>query len=118
MLAAGSERLKACLAGCAKELPPGSRYTRPEGGMNLWVRLPEPLDASELAVRAERENVSYLPGRYFAVSRPQTQGLRLSFAGMTPEHISYGLQVLGIIFRSEYSRSRRAQRHEPAPAMV
>src|SRR5579863_6699551 len=44
MLAAGAERLKACLAGCAKELPAGSEYTRPEGGMNLWVRLPEPLD--------------------------------------------------------------------------
>ncbi len=81
MLAAGAERLKACLAGCAQELPEGSEYTRPEGGMNLWVRLPEPLDASELAARAARENVSYLPGRYFLVSRPQTHGLRLMFRG-------------------------------------
>jgi DNA-binding transcriptional MocR family regulator len=118
MLAAGAERLKACLAACAKELPKGSRYTRPEGGMNVWVRLPEPLDASELAVRAERENVSYLPGRYFAVSRPQTQGLRLSFAGLTPAHIRFGLQVLGLIFRTEFARAQRARRGEPAPALV
>jgi len=118
MLAAGAERLRACLAGCAKELPQGSEFTRPEGGMNLWVKLPEPLDAAELAVRAARENVSFTPGKYFAVSRPQTHGLRLSFAGLTPDNIRYGLQVLGMIFRSEFNRARKAQREDPAPALV
>ena len=68
--------------------------------MNLWIRLPEPLDASDLAARAARENVSYLPGRYFIVSRPQTQSLRLSFAGLEPEKIRHGMQVLGSVFRS------------------
>src|SRR5579863_9269593 len=48
MIAAGGERLKAVLACCARELPKGSWYTRPEGGMNVWVELPKPLDASEL----------------------------------------------------------------------
>ena len=118
MVAAGATRLKKCLAGCSKELPPGSHFTRPEGGMNVWVRLPEPLDASELASRAARENVSYLPGRYFAVSRPQPHALRLSFAGMTPEHIDFGLRVLGQVFRSEYSSARRAHRDDHAPALV
>ncbi len=116
--AAGGARLKAILSACAKELPEGSRYTRPEGGMNVWVRLPEPMDASELALRAERENVSYLPGRYFAVSRPQTQGLRLSFAGLPPDQIHSGLAVLGGIFRSELDRLRHTHRGDPAPAMV
>ncbi len=118
MLAAGSERLKTILGACAKELPKGSRYTRPEGGMNVWVRLPEPLDASELATRAERENVSYLPGRYFAVSRPQTHGLRLSFAGLPSDKIRTGLAVLGKIFNAELNRARHAHRDEPAPAVV
>jgi 2-aminoadipate transaminase len=118
MLVAGGTRLKAILSACAKELPEGSRYTRPEGGMNVWVQLPEPMDASELAARAERENVSYLPGRYFAVSRPQTQRLRLSFAGLPPDQIRGGMAVLGKIFRSEFDRLRHAQRGEPAPAMV
>lgn len=118
MLAAGAARLKKCLAGCSKELPPGSSFTRPEGGMNVWVRLAEPLDASELAVRAARENVSYLPGRYFAVSRPQAHSLRLSFAGMTIPHIEHGLRVLGQVFRSEYSRARRAHHDDHAPALV
>ena len=86
--------------------------------MNVWVTLPTPLDAAELASRAEHENVSYLPGRYFAVSRPQTHGLRLSFAGLTPENIRYGLQVLGVVFNAEASHARRMREKEPAPALV
>jgi 2-aminoadipate transaminase len=118
MLTAGSLRLKATLSACQKELPAGSIYTKPEGGMNVWVELPRPLDASELATRAERENVSFLPGRYFAVTRPQVHGLRLSFAGLTPEAIRHGLSVLGLIFRTEQQRAQRKQRGEPAPALV
>ena len=58
--------------------------------MNVWVKLPEPLDAAEMAARAEREGVSFLPGRHFAVStsptyRPHTHELRLSFAGLDPQ---------------------------------
>jgi 2-aminoadipate transaminase len=118
MLTAGSLRLKATLHACEKELPRGSIFTKPEGGMNVWVELPKPLDASELATRAERENVSFLPGRYFAVTRPQVHGLRLSFAGLTPEAIRHGLSVLGLIFRTEQQRAQRKQRGEPAPALV
>jgi 2-aminoadipate transaminase len=105
MLASGAERLEACLQACAAALPPGSRFTRPEGGMNVWVKLPEPLDAGDMAARAEREGVSFLPGRHFAVSRPHTQELRLSFAGLEPQQIHAGLAVLGGIFRSELNRA-------------
>jgi 2-aminoadipate transaminase len=106
MIASGAERLQACLDACGAKLPPGTRFTRPEGGMNVWVKLPEPLDAADLAARAEREGVSFLPGRHFAVStshthRPHTNELRLSFAGLDPRQINTGLSVLGRIFRTE-----------------
>jgi DNA-binding transcriptional MocR family regulator len=71
-----------------------------------------------MAVRAEHEGVSFLPGRYFAVSRPQTHGLRLSFAGLDVNEIRAGMAVLGRIFRSELDRARIARRGEPAPALV
>ena len=98
MLAAGRERLHAALESCEKFLPPGAQYTRPRGGMNLWIELPQSLDAAELLPRAEREGVAYLPGGFFSVSRPQPSGLRISFAGMTPEEIRSGLAILGRIF--------------------
>ncbi|HTM51461.1 MAG TPA: PLP-dependent aminotransferase family protein [Bryobacteraceae bacterium] len=117
-LEAGAERLKATLSACARYLPAGSTYTRPQGGMNLWVRLPEPLDAGELLVRAQRENVTYLPGRYFTVSRQDPGGLRLSFAGLTPEKIEAGIAILGGIFSAELERTGASGRLEPAPALV
>jgi len=117
MLERGGERLTACLEACARELPAGSRYTRPEGGMNVWVTLPEPLQASEMADRALREGVSFLPGKFFAVSRPQPHSLRLSFAGLEPEQILAGIAVLGRIFKSELERAG-SRREEPAAALV
>ena len=118
MLEAGAERLRAVLDACRAWLPPGTRFTEPEGGMNLWVSLPDPLDAGELLPRAEREGVTYLPGKYFAVSRPEPGGLRLSFAGLEPAKIERGVRILGGIFSAELERVRAARSLEPAPAMV
>ena len=118
ILKAGAEKLKVVLAACERYLPAGSTFTRPQGGMNLWVRLPEPLDSGELLMRAQRENVNYLPGRYFTVSRPDPGGLRLSFAGLTPEKILAGVSILGQIFSAELERTRSARSLEPAQAMV
>ena len=118
VLASGRERLAAVLDACRRCLPREAAYTRPEGGMNLWVRLPEPLDAGELLPRAQREGVTYLPGKYFAVSRPESGGLRLSFAGLDPGLIRKGLGILGAIFTAECERVRLARRSDPAPAMV
>jgi 2-aminoadipate transaminase len=116
VLEAGATRLRATLAACAESLPIGTRWTRPEGGMNVWVRLPDPLDAAQLLPRAREEGVAYLPGRYFAVSRQEAGALRLSFAGLPPEEIRRGIRVLGRLVRDEIEAG--AQASEPAPAMV
>jgi 2-aminoadipate transaminase len=116
VLRAGAERLAATLEACRRYLPASARWTRPEGGMNVWVRLPEPLDAGELLPSAQKEGVAYVPGRYFAVSRPEPGALRLSFAGLAPEQIRSGLAVLGRIVSAEMETATR--RFDPAPAMV
>jgi DNA-binding transcriptional MocR family regulator len=118
MLRAGAARLKQIINSCEKELPQGSEFTRPRGGMNLWVKLPDYMDAADLAIRASRENVSFLPGKYFAVSRPQPSSLRLCFAGLEPHKIAWGMQVLGMLFRGEDSRISKMRSAEPAPALV
>jgi len=115
VLKAGAERLTATLEGC-RRLPPGTRWTQPEGGMNVWVRLPEPVDAGELLPRAREEGIAYLPGRYFAVARQERGALRLSFAAPTPHQIRAGLATLGVIVAGELEKAKRGR--EPAPAMV
>ena len=116
VLQAGAERLAATLESCRRYLPAGTRWTQPQGGMNLWVRLPEPLDAGELLPRAQKEGVAYLPGRYFAVSRLDPGALRLSFAGLEPDQIREGLAILGRIVAEELTTI--SERLEPSPAVV
>lgn len=116
VLAAGREQRESILKACADYLPAGSFFTKPEGGMNVWVRLPRPLDAAELLPRAQREGVAYLPGRYFAVSRQDPGALRLSFAGLTADQIRNGLAILGRVFSGEVEAASAI--FEPAPAMV
>ena len=116
LLEAGEERLRATLEACREFLPRGTRWTRPEGGMNLWVSLPEPLDAGELLPRAQKLGVAYLPARYFAVSRLEPGGLRLSFAGLAPQQIRAGLEIIGKLAAADLASARPSD--EPAPAMV
>jgi 2-aminoadipate transaminase len=113
---AGEERLAAALSACSECLPAGTRWTQPEGGMNLWVRLPKPLDAAELLPGAQKRGVTFLPGRYFEVARRDPGALRLSFAGLPAGQIRKGLEILGRVVAGE--RERAAENRQPAPAMV
>jgi len=115
-LKAGGLRLEATLESCRRFLPAGTRWTQPEGGMNLWIRLPEPLDAGELLPRAQKEGVAYLPGRYFAVSRLDPGALRLSFAGLEPDQIRRGLAILGRVVADEMANCSRSE--GPSSALV
>ncbi len=118
MRAAGTIRLRAVLEACAAHLPQGAEWTRPEGGMSLWVRLPESIDTVEMLPRAEKANVSYLPGRHFAVTRPDSCALRLSFGALTPGQIEEGIARLGRVCREEMQRASSAPSYEAAPAIV
>lgn len=108
----GTRQLNATLSALENEMPPGTEFTKPEGGMNLWVTLPAPLDAEALLAVAQSAGVSYLPARYFTVNRRDTRSFRLSFGSLTPERITQGIRLLGRVFNQE------APLQELATAMV
>lgn len=114
----GAARLHTALDACSRHLPAGTRFSRPRGGMSLWVRLPEPLDANELLPLAQRERVDYLPGKHFSISHYEPGSLRLSFGGLSPEQIESGLATLGKVINEEGKRLRTAVTFDAAPAMV
>lgn len=117
MRQAGRSRLTAALDAARDYLPAGCRWLPPEGGMNLWVEFPAPLDTRGLLSRAQAEGVSYLPGQSFSVSQAHHSALRLSFAGLTESQITRGIQILGNISQQELEAERSRDR-EPVPAMV
>ncbi|MGK3942489.1 PLP-dependent aminotransferase family protein [Streptomyces caeruleatus] len=89
------ERRDAMLAGLAEALPEGSTWTRPEGGMFLWARLPSSYDTTALLPQVVAWDVAYVPGAPFYAGEPDRSTLRLCFVTQTPEEIGEGLRRLG-----------------------
>ncbi len=113
----GRQRLRVTLDSLERFFPSDARWTRPEGGFNVWVTLPPRLDAGGLLDRAQRAGVTYLPGSFFSVHAPADRCLRLSFAGCAPEQIRSGIQILGTVFKDEQESRRNAER-QPLAALV
>ena len=77
--------------------------------MNLWVRLPEPLDAGELLPRAQREGVSYLARPVFRRVAGRSRRVCGSvLRSLPPEKIREGLAILGRVFGDELERLRES----------
>lgn len=94
--AAYSARRDAMLAALAAHMPAGTSWTEPQGGMFIWVTLPEGLDGTELLARSvETEKVAFVPGQAFFADRSGTNTLRLSFSCANEAMIAEGIKRLG-----------------------
>ncbi|SEK91757.1 PLP-dependent aminotransferase family protein [Streptacidiphilus jiangxiensis] len=91
-------RRDALLAGLPDALPAGSTWNHPNGGMFLWVRLPDGRDATALLRTAVTHDVAYVPGAPFFATHPDRATLRMSFTTHTPAEITEGLRRLSRAF--------------------
>jgi 2-aminoadipate transaminase len=86
------------LSSLATEMPPGVRWSRPSGGLYVWVELPREVDATALLRAAvETEQVAFAPGEAFAAAETSNlrHCLRLSYGNCPPERIEEGIRRLG-----------------------
>nr|WP_314624886.1 PLP-dependent aminotransferase family protein [uncultured Noviherbaspirillum sp.] len=75
--------------------PAGASWTRPQGGMFIWVTLPAHINSMELLEAAVAQNVAFVPGAPFYANTPAPNTLRLSFVTVPPEQIRIGVEKLG-----------------------
>lgn len=82
--------------------PDSVKWTRPEGGMFLWVTLPKHMDAQDLLAKAIDRLVAFVPGEpFYAAGEPEKNTLRLSFVTVSEDRIREGIQILAQLIRDQ-----------------
>jgi DNA-binding transcriptional MocR family regulator len=104
--AAYSARRDAMLSALARYMPASTSWTKPEGGMFVWVTLPPGFDGAELLARSiETEKVAFVPGQAFFADRSGANTLRLSFSCANETMIEEGIQRLGRLISSAEAKA-------------
>ncbi len=95
------QRRDAMLAALDREMPEGVRWKKPEGGMFVWITLPEGMDGAALLARAiQTERVAFVPGRAFFADGSGANTIRLSFSLNEPEVVAQGIARLAKVIRA------------------
>ena len=88
------------IAAMQNDMPEGVTWTKPEGGMFVWVTLPAGCSSMEVFTEALKKQVAVLPGIPFYVDDGGTDTLRLNFSSPDTERIVEGIQRLDRVIRS------------------
>ncbi|MCK9225624.1 MAG: PLP-dependent aminotransferase family protein [Candidatus Muirbacterium halophilum] len=95
------QKLKFMLNALEKEMPKidGLSWTKPEGGMFLWVKLPDHMSADDLFPKAVKEKVAYVIGSAFHCNGKGQNTLRVNFSYSTIEDIDLGIKRLAKVIK-------------------
>jgi DNA-binding transcriptional MocR family regulator len=102
VLPANRERRDCMLHALARHLPADAAWTRPQGGLFVWVTLPRNFDGQDLLLAARRCGVHYSNGELFHSNTDGNHTLRLTFSTATPAQIESGVETLGALIRERW----------------
>lgn len=93
-------RRDAMLRYLARYFPEEARWTKPDGGLFLWVTLPEGIDTLEMLQEAITQNVAYVPGSSFFPNGGGENTLRLNFSYCSRERAEEGIRRLAGVIKN------------------
>ena len=97
-----SHRRDCMLAALAKYMPDGTSWTKPQGGMFVWITLPKGMDGAKLLARSlETAKVAFVPGQAFFADGSGANTFRVSFSCANDEMIEEGISRLGKLIADE-----------------
>jgi 2-aminoadipate transaminase len=85
----------------AECLGPESSWTHPQGGLFIWVTLPDYIDTTDLLARALDEHVAFVPGRAAFLDGRGSNAMRLNFSGVGEAEIREGVRRIGEVVREQ-----------------
>jgi len=84
-----------------EHFPTTIRWTRPEGGLFMWVEMPQSIDAWQLLEEATEQKVAFVPGSVFFPDESGRNTMRLNFSNARPEMIREGIKRLGKVLTNK-----------------
>ncbi len=91
--------LNAMLNALEKYMPKNVKWTSPEGGMFIWITLPEDMNGDELFEAAKAEKVCFIPGsKFYPKGQEKFNVIRLNFTFADPDTIEEGVKRLARLF--------------------
>jgi 2-aminoadipate transaminase len=111
------------LASLEEFLPAEAEWTRPEGGLFIWARLPDYIDTTDLLARALREHVAFVPGRAAYLDGRGGSEMRLNFSGVNEDEIREGIRRIGKVVAEQVALYgtltgvKPAERRKDAPVV-
>jgi 2-aminoadipate transaminase len=103
------------LAALQEFLPAEAEWTRPEGGLFIWARLPDYIDTTDLLARALREHVAFVPGRAAYLDGRGGSEMRLNFSGVDEDEIREGVRRIGKVVAEQVALYGTLTGMKPAP---
>jgi 2-aminoadipate transaminase len=98
------ERRDVMLDSLEEHMPSGVQWTRPLGGLFLWVTLPDAISTVEIFPEAVDQKVAFVPGISFYPRGGGENTMRLNFSNATPEKINEGIARLAHVIRNRMKR--------------
>jgi 2-aminoadipate transaminase len=90
---------------CIKEFfPENLSYSKPEGGLFIWVELPEGVDSKHIFTECLKNNVACVPGVPFFPNGTQKNTLRLNYSNMPEDQIIEGMKRMGDVLHCELNK--------------
>lgn len=103
------ERRNCMVEELARTFPPGTRWSDPEGGLFLYVELPDGLKAMDLFHLAIDQGVAFVPGEPFYVGGGGESTMRLNFSNSSPDVIREGMVRMGRAVRNLMGQAAAAR---------
>lgn len=98
--------------------PAEARVFYPEGGMSVWVELPNYVDAAELLVKARERRVIFAPSRYFYFQNPRHNALRLCYTALPDDDLEKGAAVIGNLLKAEIRKAGKGKHNGSGAASM
>jgi len=95
------KKKNAMISALEQYFPVGSSWTDPQGGLFVWVKVPEHIDTAAMFREAINAKVAYVVGIAFYPHRDDNCHMRLNFSAVDPEHITEGIHRLGDLLKSK-----------------